>query len=319
MGVDLFFVLSGFLITRILLETREEKHYWSEFYIKRAGRILPPLLIVLPLGILLSSKKVWFAIAGYVFFLGNYVDTTQYAMWAFLPLWSLAVEEHFYLVWPSVVRWLRPSICTAIVLCVLIGEPILRVIFAPLVRDASIIGYLTWFRLDSITAGCLIALTYEIPFVHNLLRRGALALFAAVVATYCLLQWRYADAFTHTSNSILFNALGFSLVSLGAFALVAHLIVVPKGILARIFSVPAIVFMGEISYGVYLLHPITRAILRRVFHAEGESAGHSYQALVLFLINMVVVSVLAWLSFRFYETPILRLSREKARALRASS
>jgi peptidoglycan/LPS O-acetylase OafA/YrhL len=106
MGVDLFFVLSGFLITRILTETKRESSYWSQFYVKRAGRILPPLALLLILASVLNRHMTLRAFAGYGLFLGNYVNLTRYLVPMLVVLWSLAIEEHFYIFWPLGIRFL---------------------------------------------------------------------------------------------------------------------------------------------------------------------------------------------------------------------
>src|ERR1700761_38451 len=76
MGVDLFFALSGFLITRILFEARHEPHYWQSFYIKRAGRILPPMVLFLAVVFVTSGHKNIVGMLGYALFLGDYLNTT---------------------------------------------------------------------------------------------------------------------------------------------------------------------------------------------------------------------------------------------------
>src|SRR5271170_5097741 len=102
-GVDLFFVLSGFLITRILVDSKDEDNYWGSFYRKRVFRILPPLIPLLIIGILFSPHITPWAAVGYTLFLGNVVNATGHAVYMLFNVWSLAVEEHFYLLWPVVV------------------------------------------------------------------------------------------------------------------------------------------------------------------------------------------------------------------------
>src|SRR6266481_5061394 len=95
-GVELFFVLSGFLITGILRKMRTHERYWSRFYSRRAARILPPVLLLMLL-YSLAAKPPLPTILGYTLFAGNVMNRTAYGRSILGSLWSLAVEEHFYL------------------------------------------------------------------------------------------------------------------------------------------------------------------------------------------------------------------------------
>ena len=101
-GVNLFFVLSGFLITGILLDSKARPHYFQRFYLRRVLRILPALYVTLA-ALWLIGQISWRFLALSAFFLANSVNFFGQAL-QYGPLWSLAVEEHFYLLWPSLVR-----------------------------------------------------------------------------------------------------------------------------------------------------------------------------------------------------------------------
>ncbi|HTF65474.1 MAG TPA: acyltransferase [Edaphobacter sp.] len=153
-GVDLFFVLPGLLITRILRASSSKDHYWSRFYLKRSIRILPPLALLFALCLTLDPHMSLWTIAGYSLFLGNVMNITRYANELFLVLWSLAVEEHFYIFWPFAVKFLQRRTLITLVTCVLLIEPILRAAFTPYIQGETVY-YLTPFRLDSLAAGSL--------------------------------------------------------------------------------------------------------------------------------------------------------------------
>src|SRR5450631_200622 len=102
MGVNLFFVLSGFLITGILLDSKNKPHFYRRFYTRRALRILPAYYLLLSLLLLLQMSSVAFVGLSFVY-LANMTDFFGVAC-DYGPLWSLAVEEHFYIVWPTVVH-----------------------------------------------------------------------------------------------------------------------------------------------------------------------------------------------------------------------
>ena len=130
-GVDLFFVLSGYLITQILRRDRESPIYWRAFYIKRAMRILPPLALCLLLCAVFYPQE-WHAMKFYyLFFLANVGLIPYHGAQEFGMLWSLAVEEHFYFFWPIAVRKLERTTLIRILVAVLFLEPVLRAIVTP--------------------------------------------------------------------------------------------------------------------------------------------------------------------------------------------
>ncbi len=108
LGVNLFFVLSGFLITGFLLDSRNRPDYYRRFYTRRALRILPAYYLLLILLGLLHQASAAFLGLSFVY-LSNVTGLFGVAM-DYHPLWSLAVEEHYYIVWPSVVRKLGPEV-----------------------------------------------------------------------------------------------------------------------------------------------------------------------------------------------------------------
>ncbi len=121
-GVQLFFLLSGFLITGGLLRSRNKNDYYSSFYIKRALRILPLFFTIL------VAIKIWLSVSwGFFFasclFLSNFAVLFGAHLNEFGPLWSLCVEEHFYLIWPTAVRKLSPARLPLLLVFVILVEP----------------------------------------------------------------------------------------------------------------------------------------------------------------------------------------------------
>lgn len=162
MGVNLFFVLSGFLITGILLREKEKPKYYSRFYWRRALRILPAyylLLLLLPLICSIPGfpRQVGWHFLGFAFiYAANVVDLFGVQM-QYGPLWSLAVEEHFYLVWPTVVKALSSTTLIVVALVLIAISPALRV-WTPGMAGV------TWKNLDGLAMGAIssvIALRYD--------------------------------------------------------------------------------------------------------------------------------------------------------------
>ena len=161
-GVNLFFVLSGLLITGILRTGREGASFWAPFYIKRATRILPPLILVVIAAAIFCDIE-WQKIGIFeVFFLANVVPVFfPQADRALGVLWSLSVEEQFYLFWPLAIRFLDRRRIIQMLVVVLAVEPILRAAVTPFVSSYHPIFYLTPFQLDGLAAGSLLALLLE--------------------------------------------------------------------------------------------------------------------------------------------------------------
>ncbi len=125
LGVDLFFVLSGFLITTLLLIARRKPHYFSNFYWKRAFRILPPFLLAI--GILWATHLISNAYALLsLFFVANFALMLHVRSDG--PFWSLAVEEQFYLLWPVIVRKINIRGIRLLLVAVIGVEPVIRIL-----------------------------------------------------------------------------------------------------------------------------------------------------------------------------------------------
>ncbi len=178
-GVDLFFVLSGFLITSILISTKDCVNYFKSFYLRRALRIFPLYYLFVAFSILVipqitylsqlvghdvGSKQWW-----YWFYLSNFLAAKEAALrHLFLsPTWSLAIEEQFYLLWPFVVwvcslRWL-----TLVSAGLILFAALLRVLLFQLDVPANSIYVLTFTRMDTIAMGALVACLLKTPALLN--------------------------------------------------------------------------------------------------------------------------------------------------------
>jgi peptidoglycan/LPS O-acetylase OafA/YrhL len=311
--MDLFFALSGFLITRILLQTRERQDYWQQFYIKRVGRILPPLVLLLAVAPLFSPHPDLAGYLGYAFFLGNLIDTTNHGSELFFVLWSLAIEEQFYLLWPVLVRVLTPQRVLRFALAIIVLSPIARHIATPYAANFKPIFYLTCFRMDGLAAGSLLALLPLYPRVLATVRRVSVPMFLLAVAIFLVLLDTHKRTFFWQTNSQLFNTCGYSLVVAGSFFLLAHLISADSSPISRFLAFRPFVFLGEISYGLYLFHMVVLTITRQYFYT---GLAWVPQRARLFWIDLPLSILVAWLSYKFIELPILRRCNDKARRLR---
>ena len=245
-GVNLFFVLSGFLITSILLEARDKPHYFRNFYARRALRIWPVYLLVLAicyanapwfvgLSVFDAIKTApWWA---YLLFLQNLFHLTLPP--AIGQTWSLAIEEQYYFVWAPVVRFLRIRSMLAVVLAAaLIACPLLRMAHPAWCNPTH-----TLIHLDGIALGSLLALgLYTICLSRIVwLWLGISGFVAGIAATLTIAG---GTAFLDSALALAFaGAVLAAVASAGA-----------QNPLNAAFGRGPLAFYGRISYGLYMIH-----------------------------------------------------------------
>jgi len=325
-GVDLFFVLSGLLITRILLRQRGRPSYFRGFYARRALRIWPLYTLVFLFALLvawripglqyeLSAPQAW----AHALYVQNLAFPGAYGPWPLKVTWSLAIEEQFYVAWPLLVALLPERTLGRFLWAVVLGMPLLR--WTELGAGASplLVYTHTACRLDGLAVGGLLALAVTRPGgaeAEALLRRFRWG--AALVPLSCALLWSPlmgGDALVQRTSAVSgaeLAAVGgiYTLLALGFGGVVA--LVLGEGAPARAraaFSPRWLRWLGTRSYGLYLYHGITvhldqlllRPWLRE--HLGGRLLANA-AGLGLALAGLLL---LAELSFRFFERPLLSL------------
>jgi peptidoglycan/LPS O-acetylase OafA/YrhL len=313
-GVDLFFVLSGFLITTILIRSVGEQHYWRTFYIKRAVRILPPLAILFVAVLLLGHHQSLIGFIGYLIFLGNFVAVSHHSIALLLPLWSLAIEEQFYIVWPFLSRMLsvRGLMLTSVgLLCV---EPLVRwgAMSAHLTPDA--ISYLTPFRLDGLLFGALLAIMDATGSGRRLMA-GFGGVFALGTWTSLLIAMELIPSFQKSGQALPFNIFGYSIIAFGSFLTVGYVAWNETGFVSRILSLAAVNFVGRISYGMYLYHEVVLAVARHLLKIPTGEAGDVGLHRLL-IPDLAITLGLAFLSYKFIEMPCLKFGKARVEAMK---
>jgi peptidoglycan/LPS O-acetylase OafA/YrhL len=304
LGVDLFFTISGFLIVTLLLRQRDKSGVISlkSFYYRRALRILP-----IYYGLVAVFAVLYFLVrpnsdnaAAFrsdflplLFFLTNWIPASGF----FAITWSLAAEEQFYLLWPPIERWLSRYVAWflggALVVSQLIHfglvDGFLERTFGWSSREPAMLRETTF---TPILLGVVLAHTLHDP-------RG----FARIAG---LLGRRWAALVCLLALVALCNVLpsdirgwGRLFVHLTMFALLASVVVREDNALRRFLTFPVVARIGVLSYGIYLLHHVALGVVHKLL---GDVAHE-----VAFLAGMALVVVMAELSFRFYETPFLRL------------
>lgn len=307
MGVDLFFVLSGFLITGILLDAAGKPHYFKNFYARRALRILPLYYLILVLIAILSKGSGSYVLLG-VFYLSNMAPLFGIPM-IYVPLWSLSVEEHFYLLWPWLVSRLRLRGITILAVAVCVAEPIVRAIgyhyWAGGVGEAWRMSYYSWFRFDGLAAGALLASFVRSKYFSKLrlyfvglTSIGVGGLIAAVTPLHTLIHF----------------SLEFTVSTLFGVAVLSTVLSGEVHLLRTITRSKWLVKCGELSYCLYIIHWMA-------FYCVWDWIGGEYPAwfvsrigpfgtlCVRALVVYVVSFIFAEISRRYFEGPILKLKR----------
>jgi peptidoglycan/LPS O-acetylase OafA/YrhL len=342
LGVDAFFVLSGFLITTLLLQ--EHAKYGSislrRFYARRALRLLPALGVLLVAALVVrfalsannGNRPAALGFLGMIFYFANWVEIYRHgALGLFSHTWSLAIEEQFYLLWPIVLllmlrRRLRIGTIGVITGVGIVAAAAWRawywhshfgprrfvdyyfLITTHVSTETGALDHRTtvwnrWYfgsdtRADALLVGCLtaIVLFWLLPRL-GARARMRLSAAAGVALVGCgIIVWR---AVVVLSGWL--PVWGILALEVAVAVLIGGLVAAPRGPLARLLALPPLAWLGRRSYAVYLYHPV-------VFTYLSRSRVHLSPPLSL-VFQFAVVLVLAELSYRLVESPMLRRKR----------
>jgi peptidoglycan/LPS O-acetylase OafA/YrhL len=318
-GVQLFFVLSGYLISGILLDTRGAPGYYRSFFGRRVLRIFPlyygvlvlclvilPALGLAPAALLADrAQSVWLWT-----YLINWAEPLGASIAVFPHFWSLAVEEQFYLVWPFVVARTSPRrllhVALALVVIAFASRLALRLAGA---SDAGPYMF-TICRMDALALGGAVAAILRIPELAERVvrRRRAIAIATAALFVVVALLTR-----GYPRTSFRDQTFGYTILAL-VFSAIVLLAVLDhrrgRGWLGTVLSNAALRSFGKYSYGIYMFHqPLNLMIGVPILHSmfprgAGLKAGFSYMAIVT-----AASYVLAVISFHGYEKHFLALKR----------
>jgi peptidoglycan/LPS O-acetylase OafA/YrhL len=307
-GVDLFFVLSGFLITTILIQTRQDSHYFRNFFMRRVLRIFP--LYFVSLFLLFSwlsgvdsSVQVWH----YLFF-QNWMTVfgSPSPPGILSHFWSLAVEEQFYLFWPVVIWFLHPkhvpAFCLATISLACAARCVGKWYGLP---EGNLYG-LTPFRLDSLAMGALVA-SCRLGDLKDRLNRFAPVLFSVALAGVV------AIAITENSSPFgnLVQTAGYTIFAVMSGTLIAmiadgHRFAVP---FRRVFDSSLLRYLGRRSYAIYIVHAPILIVTVNLSRERQLPDDAGIRDIVYFAIAVVVTIIVSELSWHILENPFLRLKR----------
>lgn len=307
MGVDLFFVLSGFLITGILLSQKEKPFgtYLGAFYRRRVQRILPAYAVVLAISVALFGGawlRYWYLYLGGM----NFLAPLGLPHLQVHPFWSLAVEEQFYLVWPLAVYFLSRKQLTMVAVSILVLAPILRYVCTPYFASTYAIGMLSPFRADTIAAGALMAIHW--PTLQSSIESNAETRKRVVRAFAVLMFFGLACALTLNSLGYLVsngNRIGNTFLYEATLAITGSMFALALfGVARKPLSSWPMAKLGRISYSFYLFHLTAIAIVPK------------QNGVIAFFVTLAYATAM-WV---FVEGPILNIGKSPAlRAGRASA
>lgn len=319
-GVDVFFVLSGFLITSILLKTKKQPGYFKKFYARRILRIFPLYYSTLTLILIFipfispdqadRARAIW---PWYYLYLQNWGNALNLipTIFAINVTWSLAIEEQFYLFWPSVVKILDSKKLAFVSVILIALSLVLRLViikrYAKLLDYNKFFYYATITRLDSLILGALVAILFESGRWKEYLKFFALPGFLLGLGGTIYFASLQPDS-PLVDNRPMFTY-GYTLIAVSSAALITMLVTYQEANpLRRVFRLPFLSFFGQYSYAIYLFHMIPLLVFQRVFQQNAVSGWLGWLLFNCFTAFLSVgMALLSWnllekrvLSFRKY-------------------
>jgi peptidoglycan/LPS O-acetylase OafA/YrhL len=301
LGVRIFFVISGFLITKLLIQ--EEAKYGNislkHFYLRRLFRIFPPAYMYIVVGALFSWQGIlnlhW---KDFVHALTYTVNYDQSRQWHFMHLWSLSVEEQFYMLWPLIIALAGWRRATKMAIAALFLAPLVRLGMWYLVPELRwTIGAAFQTNADALAAGCVLAamqprLSGNQRYLATLASRWFLAVPAVVFVAAALLS----IAETNSRIDLISMGFGISAMNIGIALCIDRCVRFESDFIGRILNGWAFTYVGVLSYSLYLWQ---EPFLNRTSHL----------AINWFPINLILTFIAAICSYYLLEQPFLRLRR----------
>lgn len=302
-GVTLFFVISGFLITYLLLQEQEQSQgiSISKFYLRRILRIWPIyylyMFIALSMTTLWSDPNIWY----YIFFGANVPFILTVGIWPIVHYWSIGVEEQFYMFFPWIVKsshgkntrllTMAITICALWLLCkwsIYLGW-----------GTTTVYRFFSVTRFDCMMIGAIGAILYfsKDKWFNQLMSNRLLGLLCLLLLFFSQL---WIDIVPAPMRSLI-----IALLSLGCImSQLYHPIINLEN---RVCD-----FVGKISYGIYIIHPLLIFLLSGIYRSWGFYPSIGLATIFIYLLVTLSTIFIAWLSYRLYESPFLRLKNRFA-------
>jgi peptidoglycan/LPS O-acetylase OafA/YrhL len=315
-GVDLFFVLSGFLIGGILIDNQQAKNYFQVFYVRRALRILPLyffwffLFCALRISPLLTGAAdllegaipIWSYATFSQNILMSYYDTLG-ALWMGVT-WSLAVEEQFYCVLPLMIRYLKPRMLPWILILCIASAPLLRVALSFWSPNGTLAAYVLMpCRADALLLGVLCAWMLRQQRVAQLLISNVKVLYAAfaiLLVGMGVLALTYNPYFSYGWQNV-----GYTWLDLLYACSLLIAVTEQRGIVKAVTTNSLLRRLGMVAYCTYLIHSVMLFLSHElIFHFPKIHYVSYITTLILALIATLTVAALSW---KFFERPLVAM------------
>ena len=310
-GVDLFFVLSSYLITELLLRERTLRGFLDvkAFYIRRMLRIWPLYFLFLftayALTFVISSEQLtWKHLLGYTLFAGNWVFFLMPVTTVAGPLWSVSLEEQFYLIWPWVIRRSNPRRLAITAIGLMVMASIVTLAMGIIHPNYDWVSKNSFTRVDGIAVGALLAL-----LLHGRAPAFSARVRAALlISSMAILLWIAHDfGLFHLPVALAPLVLGWPLAAVACGGILLSVLGSTGRFTAPLRSGP-LVYLGRISYGLYVYHELLLKLGDRLFPAHDSSAS---QMIAYWLFGLGTTIPVAMASYQLLELPFLRLKRRR--------
>jgi peptidoglycan/LPS O-acetylase OafA/YrhL len=310
-GVDLFFVLSSYLITELLLRERAVRGELDvkAFYIRRILRIWPLyflfVFVAYALTFLVPSEGLtWKHVLGYMLFAGNWVYFLMPVTTVAAPLWSVSLEEQFYLIWPWVIRRSGARRVVVVAIGIMAVAMVSRLAMGILHPNFDWVTKNSFTRIDGIAVGALLAVALH----GRLPQLSAAARGTLLLGSIGVLLWiAHSFGLLHLPVGLGPLMLGWPLAALACGGILFSVLGSTDALTAPLRSRP-LVYLGRISYGLYVYHELVLKLDDRLFPDYTVSAS---QMLAHWVFGLGGTIVLAAASYRWIELPFLRLKRKR--------
>jgi peptidoglycan/LPS O-acetylase OafA/YrhL len=321
-GVDLFFVLSGFLIGGILLDARSSGSYFETFYARRFFRIIPLYYIWIGINFALTLTafrvylkpfgavpEQWQSVPVYMSFLQNCTENLHSNLGtAWLShLRSLAVEEQFYLLMPLAVRFLPRRRLVPLLLTSSVAAPIARILVFKLSATHAKQYMLAPCRADALAMGVLLAVCWrDERWKIQILSRKKLLFSAALLLLTGALYLAYLNP---SPYSYAMTVWGFSSVDLFFTCLLTIILMCPQGFVGAAFRSTVLTELGRLSYCMHLIHLVVNLLCHALLLHDTPQIK-SWQSAAVTVLAAVATYGIARLSWTYLENPLLRRGRQ---------
>jgi peptidoglycan/LPS O-acetylase OafA/YrhL len=321
-GVDLFFVLSGFLIGGILLDSRASTNYYAAFYKRRFFRIVPIYVVTLLLTARLislrlgseSSPFMWFTTEGapwyaYLTFTQNFwmAHAGSFGCNGLAMTWSLAVEEQFYLTAPLYIRALSRRWLARFLVIGICSAPVLRTLLLHFGSDSSVGIYTMMLcRSDALLLGVLSALMLRDERWRGRIRKASVAFYISIPILLLGMAFLTVRAWNLTTSVM--KTVGYTWVALFYVTILLFALSRPDSMLSKALRMKWLCWLGTLAYGIYLFHTGVQYLLFGLICGHGATIS-SIPTLLVTLAAVALTLLLAALSWRYFEQPLIRLGR----------